>query len=282
MIPAEFDYARPGSVAEVGALLEEHTWDAKVLAGGHSLIPLMKLRLAAPGLIVDIGRLDELRYIRDEGDVVAIGSLSRYSDLVRDPVIATRCPLVAEVASTVGDPQVRHRGTIGGSVAHGDSAADFPATLLALDAEFVLSSSSGRRTVAAGDMFSGFFTTALQPTEILTEIRVPALGPGIGSAYQKFTQRAQDWAIVGVAVVVDHVDGEVRSARIGLTNMGPVPIRATAVEVALVGATANDFGDLSTAADEGSSPSSDGMATEEFRRHLTRVLTRRALETAVS
>ncbi len=282
MIPAAFDYTRAASVGEAIGLLQEHSWDAKLLAGGHSLIPLMKLRLASPPLIVDIGRLDELRYVRADGDVIAIGSLTRYADLMRDPVIAARCPLIAEVTATVGDPQVRHRGTLGGSVAHGDSAADFPATLLALDAKFVIDSGSERRIVAAEDMFTGFFSTALEPSELLVEIRVRALRPGQGWSYQKFTRRAQDWAIVGVAAVVDHADGEVRSARVGLTNMGSVPIRATAVEASLRGTPYAAIEAAASAADVDTSPSADVNADEDFRRHLARVLTRRALETAVT
>ena len=282
MIPEGFEYVRADSVDDAVALLESHGLEAKVLAGGHSLIPLMKLRLAAPGVLVDIARLQELRYVRDDGDTVSIGSLVRHADLLRDPLIAAKAPLVAAVAAVVGDRQVRHRGTIGGSVVHADPAADFPCALLAAGATFVVAGPAGERQVPASEMFTGYFSTTLDPSEILVEIRVPALDRGQGWAYEKFTQRAQDWAIVAAAVVVDYDGDEVRSARIGLANMGSTPVRAKEAEGALVGARRPDYGAGSALADSGTNPPADLQANEEFRRHLSRVVTRRALEAAAT
>jgi aerobic carbon-monoxide dehydrogenase medium subunit len=271
MIPAPFEYVRAGSVEEALAALGEHGDEAKVLAGGHSLLPLMKLRLATPSVLVDVGPIGELSYIREEGDELRIGGLTRHHDLEHSELLARECGLLAHVAGQVGDPQVRHRGTLGGSLAHGDPASDLPAAVLALGGSVVLRGPSGERTVAAGDFFQGFLETALAPDELLVEVRVPKV-PGAGWSYQKFTKRAQDWAIVGAAVV--------RNGRTGvaLVNMGSVPLRATAVEEAL--ASGASAADAAAVADQGTSPSGDLNASEDYRRHLARVLVRRGLEQA--
>ncbi|HVB05202.1 MAG TPA: xanthine dehydrogenase family protein subunit M [Acidimicrobiales bacterium] len=271
MIPATFEYARPEGLAEALALLADQGEEAKVLAGGHSLLPLMKLRFATPPLLVDIGRLGELAHVTVGDGEVVIGALTRHHDLARDPLVAERLPLLALAASRVGDPQVRHRGTIGGSAAHGDPASDLPAVLLALGASFVLASALGERVVPAASFFEGFLETSLRPDELLTEIHVPDQISGFG--FEKFTRRAQDWAIVGVAV------GESAAGLgVALVNMGQTPLRASATEAALAaGASAEEAAAL---ADEGTSPISDLNASEEYRRHLARVLTRRALEAA--
>jgi carbon-monoxide dehydrogenase medium subunit len=271
VIPAPFDYVRATSSSEAVALLQEHGDDAKLLAGGHSLLPLMKLRLATPAVLVDVGRLRELSYVRDAGDHVAIGALTRHRDLEIDPILQRQVPILAHVAGLVGDPQVRHRGTIGGSVAHGDPASDLPAVVLALGGTLVAQSPHGSREIAATAFFRGFLETALAPDELLTEIRVPKL-EGAGWSYQKFNRRAQDWAIVGVAAVHNGVTG------VALVNMGSVPLRATAVEAALAsGATAAD---AARHAADGTEPPSDLNAGPEYREHLARVLVRRALEAA--
>jgi aerobic carbon-monoxide dehydrogenase medium subunit len=272
MIPAPFDYVRAGSAEEALAALYEHGDEAKLLAGGHSLLPLMKLRLAVPSVLVDVGRLRDLSYIRDAGDHVAVGALTRHHDLETSDLLATEVPLLRRAAGEVGDPQVRHRGTIGGSVAHADPASDLPAVLLATRATLVARGPDGEREIAADDFFTGFLDTALEPTEMLTEIRVPKLA-GVGWSFQKFTRRGNDWAIVGVACVRSP-----SGAGIGLINMGPQPLRAAAVEAAIAaGATSED---AAARADEGTEPSGDLSASEDFRRHLARVLVHRALEEA--
>jgi len=271
VIPSAFDYVRADSVDGALAALAEHGDDAKLLAGGHSLLPLMKLRLAAPSVLVDIGRLAELSYVRDAGDHIAVGGLTRHRDLETSDLLAEQAPILRHAAGQVGDPQVRHRGTIGGSIAHGDPASDLPAVLLALGATMVVRGPSGERTIAVDDFFTGFLETALEPTELLTEIRVPKVG-GAGWSFQKFNRRAQDWAIVGVALVRNGTTG------IGLVNMGPRPLRAAAAEAAL--ASGASIADAAAVAHEGTEPSADLNATADYRRHLTRVLVRRALEEA--
>ncbi len=274
MIPARFDYEVAESVEHGIELLGSRS-DAKLLAGGHSLLPLMRLRFAAPSLLVDIGRLRELSYVRDEGDRLAIGALTRYHDLAREELLRRECAILAHASGLVGDPQVRHRGTIGGSVAHGDPASDLPPVLVALEGELVVRGPSGERRIGAGDFFRGVFETALEPQEVLTEVRVPKVGASRW-AYEKFSRRAQDWAIVGVAAVGPH-NG--RAASVALTNMGPTPVRARAVERALAeGASAAD---AAQAAAEGTAPPTDPNASAEYRQHLARVLVRRALEEAV-
>ena len=281
MIPLAFDYEVAESVDHAIELLGQHGDEAKLLAGGHSLLPIMKLRLAAPTLLVDLGRLSDLNYVRDEGDQLAIGAMTRHCDAERDATLQEHCGLVAYTASLVGDPSVRHRGTIGGSISHGDAASDLPSALLALDATFVVRGPNGERTVAAGDFFQDYLQTVLAPDEVLTEIRVPKLN-GAGWSYKKFNRRAQDWAVVGAAAVVERSNGSIGSARIGLTNMGSTPMRATAAESALSGADPSSVAEATNSADEGTSPSSDIAASAEYRRHLARVLSRRAVEEALS
>ena len=284
MIPAAFDYERAESVDHAIDLLGQHGEDAKLLAGGHSLLPLMRLRLARPSVLVDIDRLSDLEYVRDAGDHIAIGALTRMCDLALDPVLAQHNPLVAGAAGEVGDPQVRHRATIGGCAAHGDPASDPTTALLALDAEIVAKGPSGERVIPATDFFTSFLETALQPAEVLTEIRVPKLAPGTGWSYQKFHRRAIDWAIVGVAATVERENGSIRSARVGLTNMGMTPLRASAVEAALVGspASAEAIASVAENAPEGTSPPSDTNGTAEYRREMSKVFVRRALQEALS
>jgi carbon-monoxide dehydrogenase medium subunit len=268
MIPVGFDYDRPANVDSALALLAEHGEDASVLAGGHSLLPVMKLRLAAPELIIDISKLSELSYVKVDGDELAVGSGTRHSTIERSDVVAAEAPLLSGVARTVGDPQVRHRGTLGGSLAHADPASDLPAAVLALGGTVVLRSPRGTRSVPITEFYTGVFSTVKEPDELLVEIRVPRTG-GVGWAYEKFTRRANDWAIVGVAVV----DG-----RVGLVNMGQTPLRATATEEALAGGAS--IADAAALAAEGTEPPEDLAGTREYRRHLARVLTKRALTTA--
>jgi carbon-monoxide dehydrogenase medium subunit len=274
MIPAQFDYQRAGSVDEAIELLASHGDDAKLLAGGHSLLPLMKLRLAQPTMLVDIGRIGDLSFIEDGGGTVRIGALTRHHDVASSDLVREQVPLVAEVAGQIGDPQVRHRGTIGGSLAHGDPASDLPAVLLALRGTLVARGPGGEREIAADDFFTGFLETALAPDEVLTEIRVPA-APGVGWAFEKFNRRAQDWAIVAVAAALTNGSG---GPGVGLVNMGSTPLRAAGVEDALRSGSAP--ADAAARADEGSEPPDDLNASPEYRRHLAQVLVRRALERA--
>ncbi len=272
MIPAAFDYEVAKDVDDAIRLLGQGE-DAKLLAGGHSLLPLMRLRFARPTLLVDIGRLPDLSYVRDAGDRVAIGALTRHHDLGASDLLMRECRIVAETARQVGDPQVRHRGTIGGSVAHADPASDLPTVLLCLDAELVARGPGGERTIAASDFFRGFLESALEPAEVLTEIRVPKIERGC--AYVKFNRRAQDWATVAVAAVRGN-----GGAAVALTNMGPTPLRARAVEEALAGGA--DPASAAERAPEGTTPPSDTNGSADYRRHLAQVLTRRALEQALS
>jgi aerobic carbon-monoxide dehydrogenase medium subunit len=276
MIPAPFDYQRASSVDEAIGVLAEHGDDAKLLAGGHSLLPLMKLRLAAPQLLVDIGGLRDLSFVEGGpgSGVMRIGALTRHHDLATSGLLNEQVPLLAAVAAQVGDPQVRHRGTIGGSIAHGDPASDLPAALLALRGTLVARGPGGEREIAADDFFTGFLETALAPDEVLIEVRVPAV-PGVGWAFEKFNRRAQDWAIVGVAAVLTDSD---TGPGVGLVNMGAQPLRAAGTEDAL--RSGSSVGDAAARADEGTEPPEDLNASPDYRRHLARVLTRRALETA--
>ena len=272
MIPAKFEYKRASSAEEAISLVGEHGDEAKFLAGGHSLLPLMKLRLASPAVLVDIGRLRDLSYIRDGGDHVAIGALTRHRDIEISDMLKEHAPLLAHAASHVGDPQVRHRGTIGGSLAHADPASDLPATTLALGATYVAQGPNGTREIAAADFYQGFLESALAPDELLTEIRVPKMA-GAGWGFQKFNRRAQDWAIVGVAAWRRNGDSGV-----GLVNMGSTPVLASAVSAALSGgASINDAAEQAAADAE---PPADLNASVEFRVHLAKVLVRRALEDA--
>jgi aerobic carbon-monoxide dehydrogenase medium subunit len=284
VIPTAFDYEVADSADHAIQLLQQHGEDAKLLAGGHSLIPLMRLRLARPTVLIDIDRITDLSYVRDDGDRIEIGALARMGDLTRDPLLTQGCGLLAHTCGLVGDPQVRHRATIGGSVAHGDSASDPPTTLLALEAEFVIRGTGGERTVPASGFFRSLFETDVGPDEILTAIRVPKLGPGTGWSYQKFHRRAIDWAIVGVAAVVERSNGSVSQGRVGLTNMGMTPLRASGVEAALAGGESSPEA-LAAAAEhapEGTRPPSDANASAEYRSELSKVLVRRALQEAVA
>ena len=275
MIPAPFDYEVAESVDHAVELLGSRE-EAKVLAGGHSLLPLLRLRLTRPSLLVDVGRLGELSYVRDAGDTIAIGALTRHHDVATSPVLQEHNPLVAFVAGLIGDPQVRHRGTIGGSLAHGDPASDLPAVVLALDGEIDIASAGGVRTVTAGEFFRGVFETAAGPQELVTEVRVPKLSADHVWSYLKFRRRAQDWATVGVAAVAQRSNGGVASPAIALVNMGPTPLRAQAAEAAWAGGAA----DPGAEADAATDPPSDTSGSAEYRRHLVRVLVRRAVEEA--
>jgi carbon-monoxide dehydrogenase medium subunit len=279
VIPAPFAYDVAESVDHAIELLGGDT-EVRPLAGGHSLIPALKLRLARPARLVDIGRLSELSYVRDGGDHVAIGALSRHRDLVTSKTLAAACPLVAHTASLIGDPQVRHRGTIGGSLAHGDPASDLPGVMLALGARMVVRGPGGEREVPAADFFRGVWETALSPGELLTEVQVPHLGPSTGWSYLKYRRRAQDWPTVGVAAVVMRDNGSIAGAAVALVNMGATPVRAAAAEAAL--ASGASPADAAERAADGTTPPADTAASAEFRAHLARVLTRRALEEALA
>ena len=273
MIPAAFDYVQADSVEAALAALTEHGDEAKLMAGGHSLLPMMKLRLAVPEVIVDIGRIDDLSYIREAGDELAIGALTRHRVLETSDVLAQQCPILKHVAHLVGDPQVRHRGTIGGSLSHSDPASDLPAACLALGATLVAARADGSsRRIPIGDFYTGFLETTLDPTEMITEVRVPKR-PGTSWNYQKFNRRAIDWAVVGVAAVMGNGSGG--QPGVALVNMGSTSIRAGATEEALAqGATAADAAQL---ADADTEPPDDLNGSPEYRRHLVKVLTRRAL-----
>ncbi len=279
MIPASFDYEVAESVEHALTLLGSDA-DAKLLAGGHSLIPAMRLRIARPSMLVDVGRLSELAYVRDTGSQVAIGALTRHQAVRDDPLLGEHCPIVSTTAGMIGDPQVHHRGTIGGSLAHGDPASDLPAVMLALGADLVVRGAGGDRTVPAADFFTGVFETATRADEILVEVRVPKLGASTGWSYLKFHRRAQDWATVGVAAILRRDNGSVGAASVALTNMGATPLRAKAVEDALAGGAS--AADSSAHAAAGTAPSSDASASAEFRAHLARVLTKRAIDEALS
>ena len=282
MIPAKFDYVRPGSLDEAVTALAGGGDDAKVIAGGQSLLPLLRLRLAYPELLVDVGGLAELRGVTDAGDTLVIGSRTTHYQLVHDPLVAEHCGLLAQAAATVADPAVRHRGTLGGALAHADPAGDLPAVALALDATMIARGPGGEREIPAADFFVDYLTSSLEPDEILTAIRVPKLGSGWGYRYEKFHRTAQAWATVGVAALVRRSNGSVAEARIGLTNMGPTPLRAAAAEGAAAGAEASRDALRAAAgrADEGTNPPGDLHGAPDYRRHLARVLTGRALAAA--
>jgi carbon-monoxide dehydrogenase medium subunit len=281
MIPAKFDYTRPSSLDEAVSALASGGEDAKVIAGGQSLLPLLRLRFSYPTVLVDVGGLDALRGVRDLGSELEIGALTTHYELTRDPLVAAQCGLLAEAAGTIADPAVRHRGTIGGALAHADPAGDLPAVVTALDATLVAAGPSGSRSISPADFFTDYLTTSLAPGEILTAIRVPKLD-GWGYRYEKFHVTAQAWAIVGVAAIARRANGHVAAARVGLTNMGSVPVRAHAVEEAAAGAEASvgALAAAAAAADEGTNPPSDLRGAADYRRHLARVLTGRALAAA--
>jgi aerobic carbon-monoxide dehydrogenase medium subunit len=270
VIPSPFTYQRAGSAEEACDLAAEYGEEAKYLAGGHSLLPLMKLRLAAPEVLIDLGGLRDLSYITDRGSVVAIGALTRHHDVEHSDLLGREIPLLAHAAGQVGDPQIRHRGTIGGSIAHADPASDLPAVLLALDATLIARGTDGSREIGIGEFFRGLFETVLEPGELLTEIRVPKPAAA-GWSFQKVHQRAIDWAIVGAAVQGGHV---------ALVNMGSTALRATAVEAALTGGASS--AEAAAHAAEGTSAPSDIRASREYREHLARVLVSRALTEASS
>jgi aerobic carbon-monoxide dehydrogenase medium subunit len=274
VIPAAFDYEVAESADHAISLLGEHGEDAKLLAGGHSLLPLMRLRLAAPSVLVDIGRIADLNYVRDGGDHVAVGALTTMEEAHFSELLKRECPILAHTAGEVGDPQVRHRGTVGGTVAHSDPASDIPTVLLALDATLVVQGPDGPRTVPASDFWLGIFESALGPQDLLTEIRVPKLA-GAGWNYQKFHPRAQDWAIVGVAAVARN-----GGVNLALTNMAEKPVRASAVEQAL--ASGSDPAAAAEQVLEGTSAPNDALASSEYREALAKILTRRAIEGARS
>lgn len=282
MIPAAFDYAAPTSLEEALRCLVDGGEDAKVLAGGHSLLPLMKLRLATPELVIDLGRIDDLRYIRQDEDCVDIGAMTEYATIHESPIVRRAAPMLAQAASLVGDAQVRHRGTIGGALAHADPAGDLPGVMIALAAVIHSRSSKGGRATAARDFFAGMFETVLDPDEIITHIRLP-VSPTPAQFYEKFRRRLCDWAIVGSAVSLAVEDGRIRSAKVVLTNVGPMPMVATGVEESLAGSdlTPDSLAAAAGRGDEGLDPTPELNASTDYKRHLARVITRRALEQAV-
>ena len=279
MIPAQFDYVAPASVAEAVSALSEAGEDAKVLAGGQSLIPVLRLRLSYPTVLVDLRKIGDLRGVREEGNELVIGAMTRHADVLGDPLIRQYAGLVAEAAATVADPAVRHRGTFGGALAHADPAGDLAAVALALDAQLVAEGPSGRRTIAAAEFFLDYLQTSLSPDEVLVEVRMPKLEGQWGVAYEKFNRTAQAWAVVGAAVAVRRDNGSLAESRVALTNMGSTPVRARAVEAALASGTA-DVGTIREAAShaaEGTNAPSDLSGASDYREHLARVLTQRAL-----
>jgi carbon-monoxide dehydrogenase medium subunit len=282
VIPSAFDYVAPTTVDDAVRALSEGGEDVKVIAGGQSLLPVLRMRLAAPSKLVDLGKVAELRGVREDGDTLVIGAMTTHYDVQRDPLVREHAALLALATDTVADPQVRHRGTFGGAIAHADPAGDLLAPVLALDAEMVLHGMDGRRTVPAAEFFTDFFTTALRPGEILVEVRVPKT-TGWHAHYEKFNRVAQAWSIVAVAATVRVDGGTIAEARVGLTNMAAVPMRASAVEQALVGqpATAASINAAAAHAAEGTSPAADGNADAEFRQHLAQVLTGRAVMAAL-
>jgi carbon-monoxide dehydrogenase medium subunit len=282
MIPAAFDYARPSTLDEAVRILAGDE-DAKVLAGGQSLIPLLRLRLAAPTVLVDLGGLGDLRGVREDGDALVIGAMTTHAAVLADPLVARHAPLLAQATATVADRQVRHRGTLGGSLAHADPAGDLPAVAVTLDATFSLVGPSGRREVPASEFFVDYLTTAVQPGEVLVAVRVPKRD-GWSSHYEKFNRTAQGWALVGVAALVRRSNGTVEEARVTLTNMGTTPVRASAVESALTGSPASAEAVAAAAAHaaEGAEPTADLSASVGYRTHLAKVLTERALLAALA
>jgi carbon-monoxide dehydrogenase medium subunit len=281
MIPAKFDYVRPGSLDEAVRALADGGDDAKIIAGGQSLLPLLRLRLSYPELLVDVGGISELQGVTDVGDALLIGARTTHYQLIHDPLVAEHCGLLAQAARTVADPAVRHRGTFGGALVHADAAGDLPAVALALDATLIARGPGGEREIGVADFFVDYLTTTLQPDEILTGIRVPKVG-GWGFHYEKFHRTAQAWATVGVAALVRRANGSVAEARIGLTNMGTTPVRALAAEAAAAGGDASREALRAAAgrADVGTNPPGDLHGAPDYRRHLARVLTGRALAAA--
>ncbi|MHB8756000.1 MAG: FAD binding domain-containing protein [Candidatus Acidiferrales bacterium] len=284
MIPAEFEYQAPKNLDEALRILGRHGDEAKILAGGHSLLPLMKLRLASPRYIVDIGRLRGMDYIREDGEKIAVGALVTHAQIVTSELLRAKCPLLPETASEIGDMQVRNRGTIGGSVAHSDPGADYPATVLALDAEIIVQSSSGKRTIPATEFFVDLLTTQIRPGEILTEVRVPMKRAGEGMAYKKFHQPASGFAIVGAAArVAAGKDRKIDDIALGMTGVGSKAYRATAVEKSLRGKIASEdlIADACSKAAQGIDPLGDIFASAGYRREMASVFARRAITDAL-
>ena len=281
MIPAKFDYVAPSTVEEALQALSQSD-DAKVIAGGQSLLPVLRMRLNAPELVVDIGRIESLRGVRDDGDAIVIGATTTHADVQNDPLVREHALLITKAVTEVADPQIRHRGTFGGALAHADPAGDLGAPALALEAEFVIAGSGGTRTVPADEFFVDLFTTAIGDGELLTEVRIPKR-TGWGAHYEKFVRVAHQWPIVaiGAAVKVDSTDAgaTISEARVGLTNMGSTPLRARGVEQALVGQSATDEAVRAAVASvaEGTNPPSDLNGDADYRKHLATVLTRRAV-----
>ncbi len=278
MIPAQFEYVAPATVEEALQALAEGGEDAKVLAGGQSLLPVLRMRLNAPSVVVDLGRIESLRGVRDDGDALVIGAMTTHSDVFHDPLVREHATVICEAVEQLADPQVRHRGTFGGALAHADPAGDLGAPALALGATFTITGPSGSRTVAADDFFEDLFTTAIGDGELLTEVRVPK-HTGWGGHYEKFVRVAHQWPIVAVAAAVKVEGGTISEARVGLTNMGSTPLRARSVEQALAGKPATDDAvrEAAAAAAEGTNPPSDLNGDADYRRHLATVLTRRAV-----
>jgi aerobic carbon-monoxide dehydrogenase medium subunit len=278
VIPAQFEYVAPTSVEEALSALAQAGEDAKVLAGGQSLLPVLRMRLNAPSVVIDLGRIESLRGVRDDGDALVIGAMTTYQTLLDDASVHEHLLLLTKATETIADPQIRHRGTVGGALAHADPAGDLGAVALALEASFVITGSSGSRTVAAGEFFAGLFETAIGEDELLTEIRFPK-HTGWGAHYEKFVRVSHQWSIVAVAATVQTDGGSIAQARIGLTNMGDRPLRATAVEQALVGqqATEDAVRNAAGAAAEGTDPPTDLNGDAEYRRSIVPVLTRRAV-----
>ncbi|HKS51681.1 MAG TPA: xanthine dehydrogenase family protein subunit M [Pseudonocardiaceae bacterium] len=281
MIPSAFDYVAASSVEEAVQALSEAGEDAKVIAGGQSLVPVLRLRLAAPTKLIDLNKISELRGVREDGDAIVVGAMTTHHDVINDPLVREHAALLALATHTVGDPQIRHRGTLGGALVHADPAGDLLAPAVALDAEMVIVGPGGRRTVPAAEFFVDLFTTAVQPDELLVEVRIPKK-TGWGAHYEKFQRVAQAWSIVAVAAAVRTEGGSIAEARVALTNMATTPVRATGVEQALVGqpATAEAIRAAAEHAAEGTSPTSDGDADADYREHLARVLTGRAVAAA--
>ena len=278
MIPAQFDYLAPTTLEEALAALAEHGDDAKIIAGGQSLLPVLRMRLNAPEVVIDLGRIEALRGVREDGDAIVIGAMTTHHDVLHDDLVRDNAFVITKAVTLLADPQVRHRGTVGGARAHADPAGDLGAPCLALDAEFVIAGSGGERTVAADDFFVDLFATAIEEGEILKEVRIPKRA-GWGAHYEKFVRVAHQWPIVAVAAAVQVEGGTIREARVGLTNMGSTPLRARSVEAALVGQPASDAAVRAAAATaaEGTNPPSDLNGDADYRRHLATVLTRRAV-----
>jgi carbon-monoxide dehydrogenase medium subunit len=278
MIPARFDYLAPTTVEEALSALASAGDDAKIIAGGQSLLPVLRMRLNAPEVVIDLGKIDALRGVRDDGDAIVIGAMTTHADVLSHPLVRENAFVITKAAEQLADPQVRHRGTFGGALAHADPAGDLGAPCLALDAGFVIAGPGGTRTVAAEDFFVDLFTTAIDEGEILTEVRIPKRA-GWGAHYEKFVRVSHQWPIVAVAAAVKVERGTISEARVGLTNMGSTPLRARSVEQALVGQPATDEAVRTAAASaaDGTNPPSDLNGDADYRRHLATVLTRRAV-----